>query len=186
MTRIHDEVKKLLMFNGDRPFIDHIVSRDHKFAVIAVKLSAEERKNLENFDWLAPTVIGSPTKIALILKIKPHATTNTNADLIGDFAITFKDKHVAVGWRRRYDDFSEMAKVKELLDILSLSYLNAEDVIGHLALNDADWAHTEEIRKMEIPADVLEDDKNHMYKLRLGDGAGTSVGDGYGFKKLRG
>ena len=186
MSRIHEIVNQLLDFNGDRPFIDHFVNGDHKFAFVALKLTEQERDRLRDFDWTASSVIGRPSKIALFLKIKPFADQNTSKDPIGDFVIPFKDRHVAVGWRRRYDDFSEMDKVKGILEILSLSYLNAEDVVGHIALNDADFEHDEEMKRREIPADVLADDKNHMYKLRLGDGAGTSVGDGYGFKKLRG
>lgn len=186
MSRVHEIVNKLIEFNGDRPFIDHFSNGNHKFAFVALKLSEEERDRLKDFDWTAASVIGRPNKIALFLKIKPFADKNTSTDPIGDFVIPFKDRHVAVGWRRRYDDLSQMDKVAEFLEIVSLSYLNAEDVIGHIALNDADLNYEETMSRMEIPADVLADDKNHLYKLRLGDGAGTSVGDGYGFKKLRG
>lgn len=186
MSKIHETVNRLLEFNGERPFIDHFYNGKHKFAFVAVKLTEEERDRLKDFDWAASSVIGRPTKIALFLKIKPFASENTSKDPIGDFVIPFKDRHVAVGWRRRYDDLSEMGRIEEFLEIVSLSYLNAEDVIGHIALNDADLDYEETMSRMEIPADVLADDKNHMYKLRLGDGAGTSVGDGYGFKRLRG
>ena len=186
MSKIHEVVNKLLEFNGERPFIDHFESRDHKFAFVAVKLKEEERNKLKNFDWTASSVIGAPNKIALILKIKPFAQTNTTNDLIGDFVIPFKERHVAVGWRRRYDDLSQMDKIAEFLEIVSLSYLNPEDVIGHIAVNDADLNYEETMSRMEIPDDVLADDKNHMYKLRLGDGMGSSVGDGYGFKKFKG
>ena len=186
MNKIHETVNRLLDFNGDRPFIEHFYSNDHKFAFVAVKLTEGERDKLANFDWKASSIIGRANKIALFLKIKPFAQSNTSSDFVGDFVIPFKHRHVAVGWHRRYDDLSEMDKVSELLEIVSLSYLNPEDVIGHIALNDADLDYEETMSKIEIPEDVLADDRNHMFKLRLGDGAGTSVGDGYGFKKFRG
>ncbi|MCL2573386.1 MAG: hypothetical protein FWE34_02405 [Defluviitaleaceae bacterium] len=185
MNKAHAIVNRLLEFNGERPFIDHFYNGEHKFAFVAVKLTEEERDKLKDFDWTASSVIGRPNKIALFLKIKPFAATNTSKDPIGDFVIPFKERHVAVGWRRRYDDLSVIDKVRELLEIVSLSYLNAEDVIGHIALNDADLNYEETMSKIEIPADVLADDRNHMFKLRLGDGAGTSPGDGYGFKKFK-
>ena len=186
MSKVHETVNRLLDFNGERPFIDHFYSQGYKFAFVAVKLTEEEREKLRDFDWTASSVIGRPNKIALFLKIKPFADQNTSTDPIGDFVIPFKDRHVAVGWRRRYDDMTHMDKIEELLEIVSLSYLRAEDVIGHIALNDADLDYEETMSRIEIPEDVLADDKNHMFKLRLGDGAGTSVGDGYGFKRFRG
>ena len=186
MSKTHEIVNQLLNFNGTRPFIDHFTNGGHKFAFIALKLSEEERDRLKEFDWTASNVIGRPNKIALFLKIKPFAEQNTSKDPIGDFVIPFKNRHVAVGWHRRYDDLSQMASIAEFLEIVSLSYLNAEDVIGHIALNDDDLNYEETMKRIEIPPEVLADDKNHMFKLRLGDGAGTSVGDGYGFKKLRG
>jgi len=186
MSKIHDTVNKLLGFNGDRPFIEHFESRGHAFAFVAIKLTEEQRDKLKDFDWSGSSVIGRPNKVALVLKIKPFAPTNTTNDLIGNFVIPFKEKHVAVGWRRRYDDLTHIEKITNFLEIVSLSYLNAEDVIGHIALNDDDHDYDETMSRIEIPPDVLADDKNHMYKLRLGDGAGTSVGDGYGFKRFRG
>ncbi|MDR2183004.1 MAG: hypothetical protein LBE55_02410 [Clostridiales bacterium] len=186
MNRAHETVNRLIDFDGERPFIDHFYNGGHKFAFVAVKLTEEERDKLKDFEWTASSVIGSPNKIALFLKIKPFADQNTSTDPIGDFVIPFKNRHVAVGWRRRYDDLSEIDKIEDFLEIISLSYLNPQDVIGHIALNDTDLDYEEAMGKIEIPDDVLADDKNHMFKLRLGDGAGTSVGDGYGFKRVRG
>ncbi|MCL2376803.1 MAG: hypothetical protein FWC76_05335 [Defluviitaleaceae bacterium] len=185
MSRIHEVVDRLIKFNEDGPLVNHFQSRGHNFAFVAVMLTEEQRKALENFNWIASTVIGSPSKIALFLKIKPFAKQNTSADPVGDFVVPIKNRHVAVGWRRKYDDMSDIDRVAELLEIMSLSYIRAEDVIGHIALNDNDLDYEEAMRKIEIPQEVLADDKNHLYKLRLGDGEGTSPGDGYGFKKLK-
>ena len=185
MSKIHEVVDRLIKLNEEGPLVEHFQSRDHKFAFVAVRLTEEQRKSLENFNWIASAVIGSPSKIALFLKIKPFARQNTSADPIGDFVVPIKNRHVAVGWHRKYDDMSNIGRIEELLEIVSLSYLRAEDVIGHIALNDNDVNYEEAMRKIEIPKEVLADDKNHFYKLRLGDGEGTSPGDGYGFKKLK-
>ena len=185
MSAIHEVVGRLLKFSEEGPLVDHFESRGHKFAFVAIKLTDEERAALKNFNWIASTVIGSPSKIALFLKIKPFAAKNTSSDPIGDFVLPIKNRHVAVGWRRKYDDISDIDRVEELLEILSLSYLRSEHVIGHIALNDKDVDYEKAMEKIEIPKEVLADDKNHLYKLRLGDGEGTSPGDGYGFKKIK-
>ena len=185
MSKIHETVNRLLDLNEERPFIEHFYSGGHQFAIVAARLTEEERDKLKNFNWTASNVIGRPNKIALFLKIKPFAKQNTSADPIGDFVVPIKNRHVAVGWRRKYDDISDLDRVAELLEIISFSYLKAEDVIGHIALNDADLNYEEAMRKIEIPKEVLADDRNHLYKLRLGDGEGTGTGDGYGFKKVK-